>query len=370
MLFDGNERKWTFGPFVKKTEPVLKPSREPSFVCPISGKITEFEATNVYNPAAIVKDGRLHIFYRADSPAYGEEGLDSWGYKKMTCRIAHAVSDDGVNFERYPEPALYPDRDDLFEFEWWGGCGDLHIVEGEDGRYYMNYDGWTGKYDVDKYGFGKNPDGEWEDVLLSAVSDDLVHWKKCGPALKPEWKKYYNHSRSGVVVSKIAPDGRLVATKINGKYLMYMSHQGHLATSDDLILWDLVLDEQGEPKKLFPDEEDEGFDGMSHEAGAAAILTDDGIVYFYNAMGKIDGVNYPQGDVVIWSQGQALVSREDLVTVLDKTDKPTLMPTFDWEISAHATVPCLVCNTIVYFNNRWNMYYGGGDRYIGLASEE
>ena len=359
--------KWQIGPFEKLKFPVLSPSDKSKFICPISGAETAFEATNVYNPAAIAKEGKLHIFYRADSPAYGEEGTDPWGYKKVTCRIAHAVSEDGVNFERYPAPVLYPDRDECFEFEWWGGCGDLHIVEGEDGRYYMNYDAWTGKYDVGKYGFGSNPEGEWEDVLLSAVSDDLVHWKKCGPALKPEWKKYWNHSRSGVVVSRISDDGRLIATKINGKYLMYMSHWGHLAVSDDLISWDLVLDECGEPKKLFSEEDLGGFDGGSHEAGAAAILTERGIVYFYNAMGKIDGESYPQGDVPVWSQGQALISSEDLTTVLDKTSSPTLLPEFDWEISAHAPVPCLVCNTIVFFNGRWNMYYGGGDRYIGLA---
>ena len=87
-------------------------------------------------------------------------------------------------------------------------------------------------------------------------------------------------------------------------------------------------------------------------------------------MGKIDGVSYPQGDVSIWSQGQALISLDDLTTVIDKTDSPTLYPEYDWEISAHAPVPCLVCNTIVFFNDRWNMYYGGGDRYIGLAYTE
>lgn len=363
-------KEWQFGKFKKLPSPILEPSDETRFICPVSGAEVAFEATNVYNPAAIVKDGRLHIFYRADSPAYGEEGEDPWGYKKVTCRIAHAVSDDGVNFERCPTPAVYPDRDEYFEFEWWGGCGDLHIVEGEDGKYYMNYDAWTGKYDVEKHGFGKNPDGEFEDILFCAVSDDLVTWKKCGPALGPEWKKYWNHSRSGVIVSRIADDGRLIATKIGGKYLMYMSHQGHLAVSDDLISWDLVLDEQGEPKKLFSDEELGGFDGGSHEAGAAAIITERGIVYFYNAMGRIDGVDYPQGDVNVWSQGQALISLDDLTTVIDKTDSPTLYPEYGWEISAHSPIPCLVCNTIVYFNDRWNMYYGGADRYIGLAYTE
>ncbi len=322
-------KKWLLGEFSKLENSILAPTDKTSFICPITGKKTSFEITNVYNPSGVVKDGKLHIFYRADSPT--GEGCDPWGNKKMTCRIAHAVSNDGINFERMDSPVIYPDNDEYKPYEWWGGCGDLHVVEGENGRYYMNYDGWSGKYAMGTHGFGNKPDYEdIEDVLMSAVSDDLYTWKKCGPALKPEWKKYHNHSRSGVIVCKISDDGRQIATKINGKYLMYMAHCGHLAVSDDLIYWDLVLDDGGEPKKLFANDGDSGFDYGSHEAGAAAILTEDGIVYYYNALGKIKGKEYPHGDVAVWSQGAALISLDDLTTVLDKTEEPLLFPEYDW----------------------------------------
>ena len=62
-----------------------------------------------------------------------------WG---RTCRIGLAISEDGIHFTRHPEPVLYPDNDEWKQYEWEGGCEDLHIIEGEDGVYYMNYTTW------------------------------------------------------------------------------------------------------------------------------------------------------------------------------------------------------------------------------------
>jgi len=94
---------WEMGPFVKKPEPVLRPTRESRFRCPILGKAVRWEEQNTYNPAAVVRNGKIHLLYRADS-ANPQSG---WG---RTCRIGLAVSDDGINFTRHPEPVLYPDN--------------------------------------------------------------------------------------------------------------------------------------------------------------------------------------------------------------------------------------------------------------------
>ena len=358
------QKDWQFGPFIKDSTPVFLPDKNSEFYCPVNKAIRHFECSNVYNPAVIVKDNKLHMLYRADGELSDE--LDMFGYRKTTCRIGYAVSDDGINFKRNPEPVIYPDgRYD--EFEFWGGCSDMHIVEDENGKYYMNYDAWTGYFRTKGEEF---VDGVWEDVLMSATSDDLVHWKKHGPALKPEWKKYWNHSRSGTIISRVCGD-KLVAEKINGKYYMYMSHSGMLLSSDDLIYWDVELDENGNPKILFKNNgSTDEFDTRSHEAGAAAIITDKGIVYFYNAYGRLKNRDDLQCDAYCWSQGQALISLDDLTTVIDKLDEPHMTPEYDWEIHGHTECAAVVCNAIVNFKGKWTMYYGAADRVIGRAVEE
>jgi len=77
-------------------------------------------------------NGRAHLLYRADDA----NPQSSWG---RTCRIGLAISDDGIHFTRHTEPVLHPDNDEFKKYEWAGGCEDLHVVEGADGVYYMNY---------------------------------------------------------------------------------------------------------------------------------------------------------------------------------------------------------------------------------------
>ena len=51
---------WEMGPFVKHPEPVLRPNPESVFNCPIMGKGIRWEEMNTYNPAAVVKDGKVY----------------------------------------------------------------------------------------------------------------------------------------------------------------------------------------------------------------------------------------------------------------------------------------------------------------------
>jgi len=111
---------WSMEPFVKKDTPVLLPNPDSTFKCPVREKIVRWEEQNVYNPAAVVKDGKVYLLYRADDRS---PELD-WG---RTCRIGLAYSEDGRNFTRFPEPVLYPDNDPWKKYEWVGGCEDIHI---------------------------------------------------------------------------------------------------------------------------------------------------------------------------------------------------------------------------------------------------
>jgi predicted GH43/DUF377 family glycosyl hydrolase len=307
---------WEMGPFVKLPRPVLSPTPGSKFQCPVLGKAVHWEEQNVYNPAAVVRDGKVYLFYRADdkNPAL------KWG---RTCRIGMAWSEDGINFTRHGVPVIYPDNDEWKKYEWEGGCEDLHIVEGEDGACYMNYTTWSGK----------------EDTVSVASSRDLIHWTKHGPAFRKAGKI---GGRSGVVISKLAGD-RLIAAKIDGKYWMYYTHPCALAWSENLIDWTPT------GRAVWP--------GGGREAGAIALLREDGILLM------TQGGHHSLG---AWTLRQALIDRNDLKSVLKEPKEPFLYPEYDWEKKGF-TGDTTVANTLVPFQGKWWLYYGGADRYIGLA---
>ena len=308
---------WQMGPFVKHPKPVLSPTPDSRFQCPILGKEVRWEEQNVYNPAAVVRDGKVYLLYRADdkNPAL------QWG---RTCRIGMAYSEDGIHFTRHPTPVLYPDNDPWKKYEWEGGCEDLHIVEGEDGTYYMNYTTWDGH----------------GDTMSVASSRDLIHWTKHGPAFRKGTPENVG-GRSGVVISRLVGD-RLIAAKINGKYWMYYTHPCALAWSDNLIDWTRA------GKSVW---------GGGREAGAIALLRDDGILLM------TQGGHHSLG---AWVLRQALIDRNDLKTVLEEQKEPFLYPELEWEKKGF-TDPATVANTLVPLKGRWLLYYGAADRCIGLA---
>lgn len=95
---------WALGPFVRSEKPVLSPTAEPQFDCPIEKRTVRWEQQNVYNPAVVLREGKVHLLYRADDGPKQTE----WG---RTCRIGLAWSEDGRRFTRLGRPVLYPDND-------------------------------------------------------------------------------------------------------------------------------------------------------------------------------------------------------------------------------------------------------------------
>ena len=305
------------GPFLKHPQPVLSPRPQSSFRCPVLGAEVRWEAQNVYNPAAVVRDGKIYLFYRAHdrNPAL------QWG---RTCRMGMAWSEDGTNFTRHPTPVLYSDNDEWKPYEWEGGCEDLHIIEDEGGTCYMNYTTWNGR----------------SDSLFIATSRDLVHWTKHGPAFA---KAGRTDGRSGVVVSTRVGD-RLIPAQVNGRYWMYSTHPCALAWSTNLVDWTPT----GET--VWP--------GGGREAGAIALLGDDGILLM------TQGGHHRLG---AWVLRQTLVSRDDLFTILKDQPEPFLYPEYEWEKRGFVDFTT-VANTLVPFKGRWWLYYGAADRCIGLAT--
>jgi len=320
-LASGNADRdgWDLGPFVKRKQPILRPTKDSTFRCPVRGKDVRWEEQNVYNPAAVVRDGKVYLLYRADDRSPDLK----WG---RTCRIGLAHSTDGVHFTRHPKPVLYPDNDAWKEYEWEGGCEDLHVIEGEDGVYYMNYTTWSGE----------------RDTMSVATSRDLVHWTKHGPAFRKAASRKVYGSRTGVVVSRLQ-EGRLIAAKVHGKYWMYYTHPCALAWSEDLIHWTPA------GKSVW---------GGSHEAGALALLRKDGILLMFQGSHARLGA---------WTLRQALIDRHDMKTVLKEQKEPFLYPEYEWEKKGF-TGRTTVANGLVRFKGKWLLYYGAADRVIGMAT--
>src|SRR5215207_5073736 len=131
-------KDWCLGPFnrVADGKPVLAPRPDAMFDCPMRGRPVRWESDHVFNPAAVVRDGKVCLLYRAEDDSGN-------GIGKHTSRIGYAQSSDGLNFsDRRRQPVLFPAVDPQNNAEWPGGCEDPRIVETGSGGYVLTYTQW------------------------------------------------------------------------------------------------------------------------------------------------------------------------------------------------------------------------------------
>ena len=57
-------------------------------------KVIRWDDKDVFNPAAVVRDGKVHLLFRAE---------DKIGKFAGTSRIGLAISEDGLHFEKMKE---------------------------------------------------------------------------------------------------------------------------------------------------------------------------------------------------------------------------------------------------------------------------
>ena len=86
--------KWAFGGFERPAgvNPVIKPNAATKFPCPMQKRPIKWEESDTFNPAATIKDGKIHVLYRAEDNTH--QGVGS-----RTSRIGLAVSKDGGAIE-------------------------------------------------------------------------------------------------------------------------------------------------------------------------------------------------------------------------------------------------------------------------------
>ena len=282
---------------------------------------SSWESGNVYNPAAIVKDDTVVLLYRAHAD-------------DVISHVGMATSDDGIHFERSPEPVLSPSED----YERYG-CEDPRVTE-VDGTYYLTYTGWDREHAL----------------LCLATSSDLRTWTRHGP-LFPDFDTFrpQGQRRPG----PWSKAGGILPVPIDGHYLMYFG-EGSIwsAWSDDLIHWTPCAND--EPPIMAPMAD--SFTSSLVEVGPPPIVTNNGLILLlHNASVENDDGS------VRYTCGQLLFSPDRPTEILAQLTRPWLEPTSFEE--THGLVPNVTfVQGLVHFKDTWFAYYGQGDSTLGVAT--
>lgn len=286
-----------------------------------------WESYQVFNPAAIMLDGKVHIIYRS----IGEDGISRFGY---------AYSEDGLNVDgRLSYPVYHHLIKDTGQYIYyfpsggsWGGCEDPRLVqvEGED-TIYMTYTACDKGLRV---------------ALTSIKSEDLIKskWK---------WKK-------PVLIS---PDGEvhknwvIFPEKINGKYAILHSVSPEIS----IEYRDTLEFEDDEVIKSFYKNDDSRkncWDSWVRGAGPPPIKTKHGWLIFYHGMNKDKPSQYKVGAM--------LVDLKDPTKILYRSKAPILEPSEEYENSGFKPGVVYASGAIVKDGTLF-IYYGGSDNYICVA---
>jgi beta-1,2-mannosidase len=337
-------------PWTRASEqPVIRPDKQASFQDPVSGAAVHWEALHTFNPAAIVRDGKIVVLYRA------EDDSGAMAIGGHVSRLGMAVSSDGVHFQQMPSPVFYPDNDEQKSREVPGGVEDPRLVERPEGGYVLTYTQWSRERRVYSVGV--------------ATSDDLQHWTKHGPAFAAAYDGRYaglKYKSAGIVTERRGD--RLVAAKINGKYWMYWGEiEVGLATSDDLVHWTPLEDAPGKTRVLLrarPGKADSAFP----ETGPPPVLTEKGIVMLYNAKNAEGAKGDTRLQPGTYSVEEAFFSAKDPSHMLARTAEPVFSPQLPFERSGQYAAGTTFAEGLVLFGGKWWMYYGCADSFVGVAT--
>jgi len=305
-----------------------------------------WESQASFNPAAISIGGKIHLFYRA----LGDDGIS---------RIGYASSSDGINFdERLSYPVYYLEKAEKTKRHWpytsparpvydqflyssgggWGGCEDPRAVC-IDGYVYITFNIFDG----------------WESMSVAVVSikeEDLLNKKWI-------WQNFSYLSHRG----DRQKNWVLFPEKINGKFVIFhnldkgdpdkvfVSYVNKLDSSETPTIKD-APDPQALPDHIV------AWHKRTRSASAPPIKTKDGWLLLYHAMDKDDGNRYKLGAM--------LLDLKDPSKVLYRAQHPILEPDEWYENDWKPGI--IYASGAIVKNNKLFVYYGAGDKYIGVAS--
>ena len=308
--------------------------------------LNNWEDLVVCNPGVWYENGTFYMLYRA-------AGDD----EKHVIRFGLALSEDGFNFVRDSNlPAFGPSEEGPDS-----GCvEDARIVKFDD-YYYVTYafrpiaPGRYWKFEHDQvltWDFGSNAPTFLKKNMANtalAMTKDFKTWIRLGRITRSDID-----DRDVIIF----PD------KINGKYAMlhrpkeWVGNEWGpafpaiwLCYSDDLLTWN-------EPSHLLM----QGIEGGWEEkigGSTPPLKTDEGWLVLYHGV-ENGGTGY-------YRVGAVLLDLEDPTKIVGRTKQPILEPEFDYEINGFYK-GCVFPTGNVIVDNTLFVYYGGADKYVGVAT--
>ncbi len=314
---------------------------------PVLGPIAEhwWESQAVFNPAALVAGGRVHVLYRA----LGADGIS---------RIGYASSADGIHFDkRLPDPVyaaenleearshrpftsparLTYDTVSYASGGGWGGCEDPRAVIIE-GRVYMTFNMFNG----------------WDSMRVAFTSMDeynLLHARGL-------WSNFDYLSRPG----DRQKNWVLFPEKIGGKFALFHNldrgdeSRVHIKYMQELTMEEAPTSSEAPDPQRLPDHE-VAWHNRTRSAAAPPIKTSEGWLLLYHAMDKNDPNRYKLGAL--------LLDRDDPTKVIARAINPLLAPDAWYENDWKPGI--IYVSGAVVFKGDLIVYYGGGDKYVAAA---
>lgn len=304
---------------------------------PLIGPIIEnhWESKATFNPTAVVEKDKVHIIYRA----IGDDDVSVLGY---------AQSSDGYNIDmRHHSPIYVPTQpfessgpyrgtkpSDRFTSGGgcWGGCEDPRITKIDERIYmtYVAYDGWN------------PPRVAFTSIDINDFNDQ--NWK---------WEKPVLISKPGTVDKNAC----ILPEKVNGKYVIF-----HRVFPDILVDFVDDLNFTGDnflkgEYKIKP--RDNFWDSRKIGVGPTPIVTDEGFLMIYQAVGEKDSGKYKIGAM--------LLDKSDPTKVIARSKEPILSPDLWYENDGHKAGVVYPCGSVV-LNGNLIVYYGGADTVVCAAS--
>ncbi len=320
----------------------LRRSAHNPIISPAPSSYWESEA--VFNPGAVIHGGRVHLFYRA----LGSDGVS---------RVGYASSRDGIHFDRrssypiympetvtesarhrpYTSPArLAYDTGLYISGGGWGGCEDPRAVK-INGRVYLTFNIFNGWHSIR--------------VGLTSISEaDLEEGRW-------DWRRFVFLSPP----NERHKNWTLFSEKIDGKYaLLHNLHDDDPARVRVEYLDDLeghIPPFDSPDPHLMPDRE-LAWHNRTRSVGPPPVKTRYGWLLFYHAMDKSDPGRYKLGAL--------LLDLKDPRKILYRSHYPILEPDEWYENDWKPGI--IYASGAVVKDNTLLIYYGGGDKYIGVAS--
>lgn len=281
-----------------------------------------WERNGAFNPGVTEYNGQVVLLYRAYDDFH-------------VSRLGLAVSDDGITFEQFDEPAIDTDPDDPYERL---GIEDPRITRIGD-RYYILHTA-ASYHRIDAQADQRSVMG-------------YLPWRvRVGMHVTHNFKSFVHQ---GLILGEIpAKNACLLPEKIDGKFVLYYREYGvesgdeimKMAFTKDFSVWSDIT-----PVVL----QREAWHGLKVGFGAPPLLTSSGWLMVYHA---VDAHK-------VYRLGLLLLDRYEPSRVLNQWG-PILEPKMSYERTGFVPNVVYCCGALLRGDELW-LYYGAGDRVIGRA---